>query len=192
MVGHDPALNDTTPHDIAAARALVRAAGADGTKIRLVSVQGRYPKSREIVEAAAAQIERTGLEVELRILNNQNWLAEIYATGAGRPDAALIGVNVDQWNVLQPFDSIVSDSSSLSTFPHERYPEVARLIGESRSLEDPDRRQALQREASRAVCASDAFVWLYGYHQIWGAQESVSWDVRRDNKIVFSGIRIAP
>ncbi|GGU97503.1 ABC transporter substrate-binding protein [Actinomadura cremea] len=192
VVGHDPELDDTTPYDVAGARALVREAGAVGEKIRLVSVQGRYPKSREIVEAAAHQIERTGLEVELRILNNQNWLAEIYATGSGRPDAALIGVNVDQWNVLQPFDSIVSDSSSLSTFPHGQSPRVSALIDEARSLTDRERRLDLQQRTSRAVCESNAFVWLYGYHQIWGAQESVSWDVRRDNKIVFSGIRIAP
>ncbi|HEY8481536.1 MAG TPA: ABC transporter substrate-binding protein [Spirillospora sp.] len=192
VVGHDPNLRDDTPHDVAAARALIREAGAMGKKIRLISVQGRYPKSKEIVEAAAAGLERIGLKVELRVLNNQSWLAEIYATGSGRPDAALIGVNVDQWNVLQPFDSIVSDSSSLSTFPHEQYPQVARAIEESRSLTDTKRRLDLQRQASREICASNAFVWLYGYHQIWGAQKSVSWDVRRDNKIVFSSIRVEP
>lgn len=185
--GHNPDLA-MDEYDPAEAKALIENAGVEGQPIDIVGVQGRYPKGQEIVEAVMSQIEEVGLKPKSRILDLQGWLDQIYLGSDKAPEIALIGINVDQWTLFQPYSSIVSADSDLSNFPHKEFPKVQSLMDEAAETADETTRDDILEEAAAEICASDAFIWLYNYDQIWGTQEGITWDSRRDGRIVWSTI----
>lgn len=67
--GFNPALKNR-PYDLEKARALVTEAGAVGKTVSLVCSTDRWPKEREVAEAVAYMIEKTGLKVKLMLMPN--------------------------------------------------------------------------------------------------------------------------
>ncbi len=65
--GFNPSLN-ARPYDLKKARTLVREAGAEGKTITFVAPSGRYDKDREVAEALAYMIDKTGLKVKLMLV----------------------------------------------------------------------------------------------------------------------------
>ncbi len=65
--GFNPGLKNR-PYDLEKAKALVREAGAVGRTVVLVGMTGRWAKDRDIAEAVAFMIEKTGLKVKLMLL----------------------------------------------------------------------------------------------------------------------------
>lgn len=187
-VGHNPNLSSPEA-DADRARALVTEAGAKGKTLSLVGVQGRYPKGAEILEAVKSQLEGVGFKVSLRVLDTQGWLDQIYLGSEKAPELAMIGVNTDQWSLFQPWASIVSSKSKLSTYPNKDWPRTAKLMSKAKQTRDDGRRQELLADAAATICESNSFVWLYNYDQVWGTQEGIEWDIRKDNRILFSTIR---
>lgn len=189
LVGHSDSLQ-TPEADMAAARRIVEEENLDQETIRLVGVQGRYPKGGEILEAIGSSLTEAGFNVQIEIRDTQSWLNELYVGPEAAPDLVLVGVGTDQWTLTQPYKSIVAAGSSLSLFPHDEFPEVQEAMDAARTETDPDAREVLLGKASQGICESNAFVWLYNYNQVWGAQEGIDWDVRDDNRIEFSTIRV--
>ena len=101
---------------------------------------------------------------------------------------AFIGINADQWTLFQPYSSIVSADSDLSTFPNKEFPKVKTLMEEAAETADETTRDGVLKEAAAEICSSDAFIWLYNYDQIWGTQDGITWEPRRDSRIVWSTI----
>lgn len=189
LVGYSDTLETPEP-DLEAARRIVQEEGLGKESIRLVGVQGRYPKGGEVLEAIGSSLTEAGFNVQVEIRDTQSWLNELYVGPDAAPDLVLVGVGTDQWTLTQPYKSIVAASSSLSLFPHEEFPGVQEAMDAARTETDPEAREKLLGEASAGICESDAFIWLYNYNQVWGAQEGIDWAVRDDNRIEFTTVTV--
>lgn len=94
VVGHNPQI-PVWPYDPERARALIAEAQADGvatdTPIRLIGRNGIYPRSSEAMEVVQAQLESVGLNVDIEMLEVNEWLQYMI-----RPFPADVGPAITQ------------------------------------------------------------------------------------------------
>lgn len=94
VVGHNPQI-PVWPYDMERAQALIAEAKAAGvpveTPIRLIGRNGIYPRSSEAMEVVQAQLEAAGLNVDIEMLEVNEWLQYMI-----RPFPADVGPAITQ------------------------------------------------------------------------------------------------
>lgn len=187
VLGFNPDLEEQ-PYDPEEAKALVEEAGAVGKTIRIVNARGRFPKAEEFLEQMKTDIEKTGLKVDAQSIEFQSWRDIVFAEGPNQVEAVVIGQDSSTFDVFQPFSAVVLPTAPTARFPHDEYPEVAGLLEQATVETDEAQREELLQTASEQICEADAFDGLFYYHQIWGTQEGISWDLRKDNRISLGSV----
>lgn len=141
-------------HDPEQARALIREAGAEGARIKLLASDGGSGMLEPIAMVTAIQsdLRRVGLDAEIETFE---WNAYLARVNGGLKDAAMAEM---AWATNDP-DTLPSLALKSSATPDKggfnagyyQNPELDRLLDEARAEQDPERRAALYRRVDRIV-----------------------------------------
>ena len=172
--GFNPTMQDV-PFDLARAQALIKEAGAEGKEITLIGPgHNRYLKDREVMEAVVAMMSKTGLKVNLKLLESAEWLKagfelenppmELWCTGAG--------------NELQDPDRILSSylrtGGRLSMYSN---PDVDKMLEAQRAELDEKKRADLLGQLAKRVQDEAILFPLAQLHQIYGVSPKLKFQI---------------
>jgi peptide/nickel transport system substrate-binding protein len=163
--GYDPTMQDY-PYDLDKAKQLVKEAGAEGKELLLVGQNAnRWLKDREVQEATAAMIGKTGLNVTLKLYEIAEWQKVLFEVE--NPVAAAVYTSIGN-DLLDPdriFAAFIKTGGRVSTYSS---PELDQMIEAERAELDQNKRAELLRKLARAV-HDDAMIiplaqlnWIYG------------------------------
>jgi peptide/nickel transport system substrate-binding protein len=191
---HEPPDAKAYAFDLAKAKALMADAGwkhgsdgileKDGQKFSVVmdSPNGRYIKDKEIAQAVQQDLQRLGVQVDLRVLDwsvyagdmlNKRQPDDIFLLGLGSP-----------FDGQQELNYIHKDFSLNSTYWQN--PEYHQLFGQLGTTLDEKQRQDLMNKMW--AIANDDPPWIYVWHQVdfYGVSKRIAWEARADERIRMS------
>ncbi len=185
--GYNPNLK-SRPYDLEKARALVREAGAVGKTVTFVASTDRFASCKEVAEAVAYMIEKTGLKVKLMLMPN----AEA----------------VKYWRVQGEYRAYMSDLQiNYSEAPLEteaRYSDLALPTGGDCAINDPEPNRLYKEVLAETDYAKRGEklgkTWAYLYEQahyapifklewIWGLAKNLEWEVDIAGRPFFADMR---
>jgi peptide/nickel transport system substrate-binding protein len=179
------------PYDLDKAKALMAEAGwapgpdgilqKDGQKLSLVmdSPNGRYVKDKEIAQAVQQDLQRLGVQVELKVLDwsvyagdmlNKRQPDDIFLLGLGAP-----------FTGQEELNYIHKDFSLNSTYWMNE--EFHKLFSELTTTLDQAKRQDLMNRMW--AIAFDDPPWIYIYHQVdfYGVSKRLEWEAAATERI---------
>jgi peptide/nickel transport system substrate-binding protein len=164
-LGFDPDMKDY-PYDLDKAKQLVKEAGAEGAEIMLTgATANRWLKDREIQEAVAAMINKTGLKVNLRLMElteAYNYFYEIEKPVAQGSFTSPSSDLLDADRVLANYSKTGARVSLYSN------PELDAMFAAERAELDNEKRAVILRQMSRHVYEEIPVLpicqpyWIYG------------------------------
>lgn len=187
--GYDPSLR-SPQYNLANAKALIKAAGAVGKTVVLTAPANRYAQGSQVMQAVAADIDKTGLKVDLKILDEQSWLKTVTGSKGQFVDGVFFGASSDYGDALAPLRTYVDEASPLERFPHSQAPKVQSLLDKAASAPTPQKRQSLMDQLDTAVCKANPAIFLYNYDNVWAVRNGVSFTPRLDSGFNFDSVTV--
>jgi peptide/nickel transport system substrate-binding protein len=177
--GFDP---DTKayPYDLAKAKALITAAGAQGKTITVVGTAGRWLKDREIVEAVAQMWSDAGLKVDVKIFEFSEYLKRLFDRNA-RPDAIFVSNSNELMDADRPLSAYYSLSGPASSNADAA---MKADIDAARTETDPAKRAALYHKILSHAREQAYFAWLVVLSDLYGTSARLNWEPRTDAKLL--------
>lgn len=181
IFGYDPDL-DPYEQDVEQAESLVEESGYAGAEITLHAPEGRYLNDASVAQTAADQIdqlENVSCELNLRPF------PEISDAASQPYDDEEIPFFLIGWGVITgdadyAIDAWINPDHPLETFRDE---EAFELLQESKTEEDSDEREQLLQELNANLREKAPFVFLHSQDSIYGVNEELQWEPRRDETI---------
>jgi peptide/nickel transport system substrate-binding protein len=188
---NEPAGATGYTYDLDRAKSLMAEAGwtpgPDGILVKdgqrfavdMMSPNGRYIKDKEIAQAIQQDLQRIGVQVELKVLDWSLYAGDILAKRDPSP-IYLLGLGAP-FDGQQELNYIHKDYSLNSTYWQNE--EYHRLFEELKVSLDPQKRQDLM--ARMWGIAQEDPPWIYVYHQVdfYGASKRLEWEARADERI---------
>jgi peptide/nickel transport system substrate-binding protein len=191
---HEPPDAKAYPFDLDKAKTLMADAGwkpgsdgvleKDGQKFSVVmdSPNGRYIKDKEIAQAVQQDLQRLGVQVDLRVLDwsvyagdmlNKRQPDDIFLLGLGSP-----------FTGQEELNYVHKDFSLNSTYWQN--PEYHQMFDQLRTTLDEKQRQDLMNKMW-AIQFDDP-PWIYVWHQVdfYGVSKKLAWEARADERIRMS------
>lgn len=188
---HEPPDAKAYTYDLDKAKSLMAEAGwtpgsdgilqKDGQKFSIVmdAPSGRYIKDKEMAQAIQQDLERLGVQVELRVIDwsvyagdmlNKRNPDDIFFLGLGSPFTGQ-----EELNYLH------KDFALNSTYWQN--PEYHQLFDQLKASLDDAKRQDLMNKMW--AIAYDDPPWIYVWHQVdfYGVSKRIAWDSRADERI---------
>jgi peptide/nickel transport system substrate-binding protein len=176
--GYDPAIR-CGAFDPQKAVQLLQEAGYDPKKLTLVldSPSGRYPLDKEVSEAIAAQLNRLGIRVQVRVNEWRDHLDRIINRRVG--DMFFLGWGPD----LEPTGTIGQLFVHTLTYSSFGDPRIEEMISKAEQTVDPRKNAAAFRKIQEALQPLAPWVPLWQQHDLYGVANWISWQPRPDEKV---------
>jgi peptide/nickel transport system substrate-binding protein len=163
--GYDTAMRDH-PFDLAKATQLIKDAGAVGKTVTVIgNTAQRWLKDREVLQAMAAMIEKTGLKIDLKLIEYAEYLKAGREVTNPPMDVWAVSVGNDFLDADRPFFAYFRTGGRLSLY---NSPELDKVLDASRTELDPTKREALIRQVAKQNYEDAAIIpiaqpkWIYG------------------------------
>jgi len=191
MRGTDPEIGLETA-DAEAAKALLAEAGyPDGFKLLLGTPNDRYINDAQIAQAVAQMLTRVGIETEVDAMTasvffsrRNNYEFSLYLAGWGASGAGM----------ASPLRALVASQNKdkgLGGTNRGRYsnPELDAVIEEALATVEPEKHDALLRQASRIVVEDMGILPLHYEVTPWALRAGLTMDPRADQHTVLTTVR---
>jgi peptide/nickel transport system substrate-binding protein len=177
---------ESYPYDPAAAKALIKEAGAEGKTIVLVGEAGRWLKDRELIEAVGAYWQEAGLKVEFRIEEFGEYLNQLFDKNK-RPD----GIFVVNSNELLDADRETSFAYQAGgTATSNKDEEMAEWVKAARVETDVAKRKELYAKVTKKANELYYLVPLLNMQDVYGFSERLEWAPRVDAKLLAKEMKV--
>lgn len=182
--GYNPDL-EPYPYDPDRATALIEEARADGVPVDApitIVTTGTIPRTPELVQHAASQLQQIGLDVSTQILESAQYRPEVYGKAQNdvSEDRGWI-VQIGHGNELMDASASIDRYYSCNPDSDSTYcnKEVDQMSAEAAPLTDAERDEAYQEIAAEL---HDDFAIIPVIHQeiIYGLAENLDWSPRLD------------
>ncbi|HEV8310031.1 MAG TPA: ABC transporter substrate-binding protein [Methylomirabilota bacterium] len=182
--GFDPAAPPPYPYNPDRAKQLLAEAGhAKGFKFTLITPNGRYLNDRQVAEAAAGDLRRIGVEMEVSPLE---WGAVIKELQEKRADGFLLMQNnTDTYQILS-----TCFSSKIKGIPwlHYANPRVDSLLDQVAQEMNEKERIALYKELGKQIVDDAPWIFLHQQDDVYGVRDRVvNWKPKGDQIIYVFG-----
>jgi peptide/nickel transport system substrate-binding protein len=196
---HEPSDAKPYPYDLDKAKSLMTEAGwspgsdgvlqKDGQKFSIVmdAPSGRYIKDKEIAQAIQQDLERLGVQVELRVLDWSVYAGDML-NKRNPDDTFFLGLG-SPFTGQEELNYIHKDFSLNSTYWQNA--EYHQLFDQLKaSLDDAKRQDLMNRMWS--IAYNDP-PWIYVWHQVdfYGVSKRVAWESRADERIRMTEAKLA-
>jgi peptide/nickel transport system substrate-binding protein len=163
------------PYDLERARALVQQAGAAGKTVTLMGTSDRALHDREVAEAVASMIQKSGLKVSLMVLPFAEVNAYQKTASAGQTKKM-----VDM--LIFPSDVVLESESRFGQIFTKGGTQFAlndleptRLFAQVKATADYDKRGQLLAQAWAYVYSHAHYVPLFRPPRLWGLAKNLDW-----------------
>jgi peptide/nickel transport system substrate-binding protein len=185
--GYDPAAPPPYPYNPDKAKQLLAEAGhANGFKFTINTPSGRYLNDKQVAEAAAGDLAKVGVEMEV---NPLEWGAMIKLFQEKQADAwLLIQNNLDTYQILS-----TCFHSKIKGIPWLGYnnPEVDALIDKAGQELDDKTRVDTYKQASKLIVDDAPWVFLHSQDDLYGVRDRVqNWKPKGDQVIYIFGTSV--
>lgn len=182
VLGTDPELKDY-PYDVAAAKALIKDAGAEGKPVVIGTMFSTFPKSKELSEAVAGYLTAIGLQPKIQVFEYAQWLAayQSHNRGVKQPYDLLVVYHGNEFfeSSMKTFDNLKSIAAGGGNFLIAD-PEIDRLVLATTPEKSPAKRLDLMRQVWR-IFRGQAYALPIAVPEVLnGANEHVQWEPRAD------------
>jgi len=179
--GYNPDVNPY-PHNKSKAEELVEESGHAGASITLHTPVGRYLKDVEIAQAVANQIDQLS-NVSCSVKQRE------FATLAGEltdgkletsPDFYLIGWGNATFDASQTIIPLLTTDGALSSYSNEQ---VDQQMNQAQSQADENQREQTLQQVNKTLHDQAPWIFLNRQYSVYGVQNRVKWQARRDERI---------
>jgi len=175
------------PYDPDRARQLLKEAGVpEGFKVVMDSPNGRYIKDKEIAQAIAQDLQRVGLQVELKVLDWALYAGDMLAKR--QPDDLFFLGLGSPFNAQAEFNYIHPDFSLNSTYWVNQ--DFIRLYDELRRTLDRNKRQQIINRLWEIAYDDPPWVYVWQQVDIYGVSNRLEWECRPDERILLHEARL--
>jgi peptide/nickel transport system substrate-binding protein len=192
VFGHVPDLQAPRADPEAARRLLAEAGYPNGFRIQLNSPNDRYINDSRIAQAVGQMWTRIGVRTTVEA---QTWATFISRAGRHEYSAHLIGwgSNPDASHPLRNILATVNRDRGLGASNRGRYsnPEVDRLLVQSLSEIDEEKREKLMMDAQRIAAEDTAIIPLHIQTNIWAMRRGLAHEARNDEATRAQDVRPA-
>ncbi len=185
--GFNPNLKNR-PYDLEKAKALVKEAGAVGKTVSFVASTDRWSKDREVAEAIAFMIEKSGLKVKLMLLPQIDVTKYKNVLGENRKFKSDL--------VLSPSDSLLEVENRFQhifvqggLYCATQDLEPTRLYKEVLAEGDSTKRAEKLAKAWAYVYEQAHYIPLFKLKWIWGIAKNLEWDIDIIGRPFFADMR---
>jgi peptide/nickel transport system substrate-binding protein len=174
-------------YDPTRARSLLAEAGyPNGIDLTLNSPRGRYPKDKEVAEAVAGQLSRTGIRTTVRAFEFNTYGNLVFSHKAG--PMFLIGWGNATWDADASLSPLFQSGNP---FPNYLNEEFNRLLDEARTSIDDTHRLNLFARAQRLMLEDGAVVPLYQQTDIYGVNKRFRFQALSSEQLVAAWMTLA-
>ena len=177
--GYDPQLQPYAFNPEKAKKLLAEAGYVNGFDLVLNSPSGRYLNDKEVSEAVAGDLRKTGINASVRIGEWGSYMNMLYAHKGG--PSYILGWGGATFDADATLFPLLRTGQVLS---HYSNPALDALIEEGRSIMDKGKRQKIYSEAARLLKEDAAWAFAYQQMDIYGVSERINWKPRPDEKLV--------
>jgi peptide/nickel transport system substrate-binding protein len=182
-VGYSPYIE---PHgyDYVKAKELFEEAGVLGKTITMQSPSGRYSMDREVAEAIKANLEQSGMRVDLQFIDWASYVGSIIS-GEINADIWLIGWASATFDAGTTLKQWLHSSLPMSQYrlEHSRNEYIDSLIDKGLSTLNDLEREKIYHEIIEEISNDIPFVNLYQQRDIYGSNTRIKWEPRSDEVI---------
>jgi peptide/nickel transport system substrate-binding protein len=177
------------PHDPERARRLLAEAGyPNGVDLVLNSPDGRYIKDKEVAEAVAGQLSKTGLRTVVRTFEWATYLNTMVYVHAADP-MYLIGWGNTAWDADRTYTPFLHAGEVFANYAN---PAMDRLLDEAQVSMSPKRRRELYARAARLIQEDVPVLPLYQQVDLYGVSRRVEWEARPDERLEMRTVKWTP
>jgi peptide/nickel transport system substrate-binding protein len=171
---YDPNMRDV-PFDLDKAKSLVKEAGAEGKEVSIVGIASdRFVKGREVQEAVAAMIGKTGLVVNLKLVESADWIKSLYEIQNPPMDIWFGSAGNEMQDGDRIFGSYIKTGGRAALYSN---PEVDQWIDASRAELDTAKRAALIQQIARKIQTDVALIPLVQLQNIYGISPKLKFEI---------------
>jgi peptide/nickel transport system substrate-binding protein len=168
------------------ARALLAQAGYKGEEIILESAVGYLANDKQLTETLGAMFQEVGIKAKVQLIEysvRAQKLRQKAIDGLllGDPTSTLLDPDGMFWRLMQPGGLV----------DYWRHPEWDRLMGEARFLRDPQKRDALYKQAAKIFLEEVPVLIVLQPEKTFALKKDLNWKARSDEIIVVHDIRPA-
>jgi peptide/nickel transport system substrate-binding protein len=172
--GYDPTMKDI-PFDLERAKALVKEAGVEGQELTIIgNATDRYVKFREIEEAVAAMIGKTGLKVNLKLFEPAEWLKALREVKDPPQDLWFGGAGNEMQDPDRIYGAYIRTGGPSAVYSN---PELDKLFDDSRAELDSAKRAGMLAELARKIQADTALIPLIQLYQIYAISPKLKFEM---------------
>jgi peptide/nickel transport system substrate-binding protein len=177
--GFDPQLKPIKPDSVKVRQLLGEAGFPNGVDIVLNGPQGRYVRDKEVAEAVAGQLTKSGIRTTLRTHEWGNYLNNmVYVHKAG--PMWLIGWGASTYDAETIYVPLFRTGG---VFVNYHNPEFDRMVDEAQTITDEAKRLDQYHRINRLWVEDAAAVPLYQQSDLYGASRRLAWKARGDEVI---------
>ena len=185
--GYDSTMKDHE-FDPEKAKALVKEAGAEGKEINIIGLSiNRWLKDREIQQAFTAMINKSGLKVNLRLLEQAEWLA------AGRD---VTNNPTDVWftsagnDLVDPDRILVAYGQTGGRLSLYSNPELDKLINDERAELDEKKRETILKQIGQHMHENAVLVPIAQQNWIFGVSPKLEYTAIPNGQIIGNRLKL--
>ncbi|MCI0408059.1 MAG: ABC transporter substrate-binding protein, partial [Acidobacteria bacterium] len=175
------------PYDPGKARQLLKESGLSlPIEVNIHTIQGRYPKDKDMAEGIAAELNKLGRDYVRAKVTLHEWGTHWKRQAACQSD----GITFNTWgNWMFDNDMILwlylhsrtPGASGADCVPAK--PEWDKMLEEARSTLDMERRKRLYGELQRQLWDDPPYLFAYHVADIMGVSNRLVWKVRQDEMV---------
>ncbi|OMH38098.1 ABC transporter substrate-binding protein [Motiliproteus sp. MSK22-1] len=174
FVGHKESLKPR--YDLKRARQLMKEAGYEsGFSVTMVTPNNRYVNDAKIARAVVSMLAKINIQVDLRTIPKAQFWAELDARSA---DIMMVGwrsdtedsANFSEFLIMCPNPETGAGQYNSGSYCN---PEVDRLVMQSSSEIDKDKRRSQLQKVEQILYDDAAFVPLHWQKMAWGVDKKV-------------------
>ena len=175
------------PYDANKARQLLKESGVPlPIQVNVHTIQGRYPKDKDMAEGMAAELSKLGKEYVQTKVALYEWGTHLKRQNACEND----GITHNSWGNWM-FDADMILYPWIHTLPptdpgagcRPAKPEWDKLIDEARTTLDAEKRKATYSQLQKQLWDDPPFVFGHHVADIMGVSSRVVWKVRQDEMV---------
>ncbi len=176
-------------YDPARALALFKEAGVDPTKLTLIldTPSGRYPLDKDVSLAIAAQLQRLGIKVNVRVNEWGTHLDKIKNRTTGDMFFLGWGPALDAQGTIE---QLFQTTPTYSSYGGNKALETK--IAQALTIVDPKRRLEAWAEIQQMVHDEVPWVFLWQQHDLYGVATWIEWKPRADEKVWMFEAKVVP
>jgi len=177
--GFDPALKPIK-QDVDKAKKLLAEAGfPNGLELTLNGPQGRYVRDKEVLEAAAGQLTKSGIKPAIKTYEFVNYLNNLTYQHKGGP-VWLIGWGTPTLDAETVYGPLFTDGANLTTYKNA---DIDGLVAQAQTEMDEKKRRELYHRINKIWIEDAAAAPLYQQLDLYGASKRLTWKARSDERI---------